>query len=217
MGLKLYKKDTSAPCRSVYMVLELLKIQDVEYVTMNLKGRDHFTDQYLNLNPQHTIPTLVDGNFVIWDSHAITTYLLNQYAVDDALYPKDPKKRAIIDQRLHFNNAILFTALRETMVPVIYDGEKTLRPENVAKIKSGYDFIESFLTGPWLAGDSLNLADICCVATISSLNEVIPIDKNLYPKLNAWFELCSKQEFYIKANVPGLLLFREMVKSAELE
>lgn len=143
--------------------------------------------------------------------------MLNQYAVDDSLYPKDPKKRAIIDQRLHFDNAILFGSLRETMVPVIYDGEKTLRPENVDKIKSGYDFIESFFTGPWLAGDSLTLADICCVATISSLNEVIPIDKKQYPKLTAWFEECSKQEFYKKANVPGLLLFREMVKSAELE
>lgn len=55
MGLKLYKKDTSAPCRAVYMVIELLKIQDVEYVTMNLKGRDHFTDEYLKVRQNNYI------------------------------------------------------------------------------------------------------------------------------------------------------------------
>lgn len=49
MGMKLYKKDTSAPCRSVYMVIEILKIPDVEYINMNLIKRDHFTDEYLKV------------------------------------------------------------------------------------------------------------------------------------------------------------------------
>lgn len=64
-------------------------------------------------------------------------------------------------------------------VPVLYHGEKTFRPENLTKIKNAYDIIEKFFSGPWLTGDTLTLADICCVSTISSLNEIIPIDVNL--------------------------------------
>ncbi|KAJ8709310.1 hypothetical protein PYW07_009136 [Mythimna separata] len=214
MGLKLYKKDTSAPCRSVYMVLEILNITDVEYVNMNLVKRDHYTDEYLKMNPQHTIPTLKDGDFVIWDSHVITTYLVNQYGKDDALYPKDLKKRALVDLRLHFDNSVLFAALKAAMVPILYHGEKTFRKENLDNIKTGYEFLEKFLTGLWLTGDSITLADICCVANISSLNEILPIDNVLYPKLTAWFERCSKQEFYIKGNVPGLQSFQELLKSS---
>lgn len=61
------------------------------------------------MNPQHTIPTLVDDDgFVLWDSHAIMPYLVSKYGKDDSLYPKDLKKRAVIDQRLHFDSNVLF-------------------------------------------------------------------------------------------------------------
>lgn len=69
------------------------------------------------LNPQHTIPTLLEEDgFVICDSHAINAYLVNKYAKDDALYPKDYRKRAVVDQRLHFDTGILFTRLAYIIV-----------------------------------------------------------------------------------------------------
>ena len=63
------------------------------------------------MNPQHTVPTLVeDDGFVLWESHAIMPYLVDKYGKeDDPLYPKDLRKRATINQRLHFNNGVLFT------------------------------------------------------------------------------------------------------------
>lgn len=61
------------------------------------------------LNPQHTVPILVDDDFVLWDSHAIAGYLVGQYGEDDTLYPKDDsRKRAVIDQRLHFEGGVLY-------------------------------------------------------------------------------------------------------------
>lgn len=63
--------------------------------------------------------------------------------------------------------------------PVFFFGETSLRPENLAKIQKSYDFTEKFLTGSWLAGDELTLADICCVSTLSTMNEVLPIDASL--------------------------------------
>jgi hypothetical protein len=36
------------------------------------------------------------------------TYLVSKYAKDDALYPKDLQKRAIVDQRLHYSNDVFY-------------------------------------------------------------------------------------------------------------
>jgi len=44
----------------------------------------------------------------VWDSHAINAYLVDQYGSDDALNPKDPKKRALIDAMNHFDTGYLF-------------------------------------------------------------------------------------------------------------
>lgn len=59
------------------------------------------------------MPTLVEEDgYVLWDSHAIAGYLIAAYAPDDSLYPKeDIRLRATIDQRLHFDNGVLFTSL----------------------------------------------------------------------------------------------------------
>lgn len=64
------------------------------------------------MNPQHTIPTLEDDGKKIWDSHAINAYLVGKYGKDDSLYPKDLAKRAIVDQRLHFDSGMIFNWLR---------------------------------------------------------------------------------------------------------
>ncbi|NP_001108464.1 glutathione S-transferase epsilon 5 [Bombyx mori] len=226
MVLTLYKLDASPPVRSVYMVIEALKIRDVEYVDVNLLEGSHLKEEFLKMNPQHTIPLLKDDDFLIWDSHAISGYLISVYGADDSLYPNEPKKRALIDQRLHFDSGILFPALRGVAVIIffnllclgqdeliIFRGEKEIRPENLAKIKSAYDFTEKILSSDWIAGDEFSLADICCVTSISTLNEMVPIDGSLYPKLASWLDRSSQLPIYKKANEPGLLQFREIFKN----
>lgn len=58
------------------------------------------------------MPTLLDDDgFSIWDSHAINAYLVSKYAKNDSLYPKDVKKQAIVNQRLHFDSGVVYATL----------------------------------------------------------------------------------------------------------
>jgi glutathione S-transferase len=49
-------------------------------------------------------------------SRAILGYLVDQYGKEDSLYPKDPKKRAIVNQRLYFDIGTVHPVLREYAV-----------------------------------------------------------------------------------------------------
>nr|P46430.1 RecName: Full=Glutathione S-transferase 1; AltName: Full=GST class-theta [Manduca sexta]AAA92880.1 glutathione S-transferase [Manduca sexta] len=214
MVMTLYKLDASPPARAVMMVIEALKIPDVEYIDVNLLEGSHLSEEFTKMNPQHTVPLLKDDDFLVWDSHAIAGYLVSKYGADDSLYPTDPKKRAIVDQRLHFDSGILFPALRGSLEPVIFWGETAFRPECLEKVRKGYDFAEKFLTSTWMAGEEFTVADICCVASISTMNDIIvPIDENTYPKLSAWLERCSQLDVYKKKNAPGNDLCKDLVAS----
>ena len=69
------------------------------------------------LNPQHAIPVLVDGDFVISESRAAAAYLVTTYGWEGCtFYPSDPKLRAIIDQRLYFDMGTFYKALFDCCV-----------------------------------------------------------------------------------------------------
>lgn len=78
------------------------------------------SEEFIKINPQHTIPTIVDDGKSVWDSAAIMTYLVGKYASDDSLYPKDLYLRAVVDQRLYFNCTVLGTAGGTIAVRILF-------------------------------------------------------------------------------------------------
>lgn len=77
--------------------------------------------------------------------------------------------------------------------------------------------MEAFLTnGKYVCGDTITIADYCCIASISSVDKIAPIDANKYPKLLAWIKLMEGLPIY-QENAPGAadlqkLLFETMAK-----
>lgn len=84
---------------------------------IDLYGKmEHLSDAFLKINPQHTVPTLVDDGVTIWDSNAIIMYLVDKYAKDDSLYPKDLAIRAKIHQRLFFGAGVFDRSYHDVLV-----------------------------------------------------------------------------------------------------
>ena len=108
----------SPPCRLVYMTLDVLGIPFKNTYCHPFKGM-HKTPEFLQMNPQHTVPTMVDGKLVLNESRAIATYLASmalKYGGNQTLYPSDVKIRAIIDQRLHFDAGTFYKAFTDQAV-----------------------------------------------------------------------------------------------------
>lgn len=113
----LYWADLSPPTRFVLLTAKEIGLE-FDLRPISLMDGDHMKPEFLKINPQHTIPTLDDNGSIIWDSHAISTYLVEKYAKNDKLYPKDLVQRAQIDQRLHFDSGFLFARLRFLFVSI---------------------------------------------------------------------------------------------------
>src|SRR6202051_1329907 len=62
-------------------------------------GRNRDPD-YLAMNPNGRVPTLVDGDFVLWESNSIMRYLVLAYREGSPISPAAPKRRAGVDRWL---------------------------------------------------------------------------------------------------------------------
>src|ERR1700733_3134078 len=65
------------------------------------------TEAYLALNPSGKVPTLVDGEVVIWESNTILRYLSSKLPVGAALYPADPAARSQVERWMDWQLASL--------------------------------------------------------------------------------------------------------------
>jgi glutathione S-transferase len=120
---------------------------------------------YLAMNPTGRIPTLVDGDFVLWESNSIIRYLAMQYGQGAGLYPAEPKLRASVDRWLDWT----LSSLQPAEKPVFWgyvrtpaDQRDTARLKADAGILAGlWRIIDRQLQGrDFLESDEFTLADL---------------------------------------------------------
>ncbi|XP_017769135.1 PREDICTED: glutathione S-transferase 1-like [Nicrophorus vespilloides] len=213
MGITLYHFPPSAPSRCALLVCKALGL-DVDVQIVDLFAKEQLKPDFVQINPQHCVPTLTDGDCTIWESRAIASYLVNVYGKDDSLYPKDPKQRAIVDQRLHFDCGTLYPRIRAICFPVLFLGEVEIDEDKKASLEEAIGFLDIFLEGNnFMAGTNLTIADISIAASLSSIIAV-GWDISAYSNVAAWFAKCSLEiPGYVEANQTGADQFGKAVKS----
>lgn len=158
------------------------------------------------MNPQHCIPTLDDNGDVLWESRAILSYLANKYGKTDSLYPKDPVKRAKIDQKLFFDMGTLYQRFMDYYYVQIF-GQQPADPEKYKKLEEAVGFLETSLEGlKYATGDNLTIADLALAASISTFEIAgFPLDK--YPNVTRWYATCKATAPGWDLNVAGMEAF----------
>jgi len=213
---KLYMVDVSPPVRTVLLTAKAIGIT-LEHKEIYYSKPEQFAPAFLKLNPQTAVPTLVDNGYIIWDSHAIIAYLIGKYANDDTLYPRDHLQRTIIDERLHFDSEVVFANISCIVRHMIKCGIKTIPRDAIENLKEAYDFLEESLEDhQWMAGDTVTIADLSLIPSVTSADILLPIDNVKYPKISAWLKRSQALPYYQEANQVGLDNFKNLIKNLQM-
>uniref|UniRef100_A0A1B6K0S6 Uncharacterized protein n=1 Tax=Homalodisca liturata TaxID=320908 RepID=A0A1B6K0S6_9HEMI len=209
MGIDVYYAPASPPSRVVLLAAKALGVEVTPHIVDLMKG-EHMTPEYLKMNPQHTVPTIVDNGLALNESRAIIMYLAEKYGKCNTLYPQDIKKRALVNQRLYFDAGTLFQRFADLYYPMFFGGAP-FDEEKKKKLDEAFGFLDNFLnTNKCVAGDTYTLADIAVVVTVSTA-EVVGYDVSKYPKVAAWLAKAKTSLPGYEVNQKGAEAFKGMV------
>ncbi|XP_029039563.1 glutathione S-transferase 1-1-like [Osmia bicornis bicornis] len=207
MSVDLYYAPMSSPCRAVLLTAEAIGFP-LNLKKLNLFAGEHQTPEYEELNPQKTVPFILDGDYKLTESRAIMSYLVDQYGKNDRLNPHTPNERALVNQRLHFDIGTLYKAAKYCYYPVVFR-KMDYDPEQYKELQNAFEILDKLLEGnDYATGRNMTIADLALVATVSTV-ETFDFEVGNYPNVAKWLERTkSSAPGYRKANGEGLKLMR---------
>lgn len=196
--ITLYNSKISSNTRRVWVAL-LEKNLEFEEVLIQLNQGEQFKPEFLEINPFHHIPVLIDDGFKVFESLAILDYLEAKYP-DPKLMPTDAESIAKV-------RMVELVTLNELIPPTFPLMRKTLEfdvpPEQLEKAKKQVATVLQFFEDqldknqPYVIGDRLTLADIVAGTTIPTLH-FFGISLEKYPKVNQWCQTLQQRESWQK-------------------
>ncbi|KAH7958842.1 hypothetical protein HPB49_005692 [Dermacentor silvarum] len=212
MSIVLYQLNASPPCRAVRIVARLVGIV-LELKDVNVLAKEQMEDSFLKLNPMHTIPTLQDDTFVLWESRAIMRYLVDMYAPDHSLYPKDVRKRALIDQFLDYDLGTFYRTIADYFYSYLLKGEPKCEKKEEA-FRNSLRSMEQLLRDKprrFLTGPQMTLADVALMESLT-VPETMNYDLSPFPSVKAWYDwMQAKLSTVNEVNVEGIAQFRACI------
>jgi len=171
MAIELYWGSGSPFAWRVMLTLELKRLP-YESKLLEFSKQEHKTPQYLQLNPRGKVPTLKDGEFVLYESIAIMAYL-------DRKYPAPPIFGTTAEQ-----TGSIWRSVMECESYLLSAGDKVVRPlffgrglEKVDEIQHAAQTIrqelkrinDSLASSNWLVGAEISAPDIAIFPVVQLL------------------------------------------------
>lgn len=177
---------------------------------VNMHEQEHLRPTYLRISPHHMVPTLVDNEFSMFESRAICIYLVEKYGKNDALYPRNAKTRATINQLMYFDMGTLFKRFFEYYYP-IYQGADP-EPQKWEALQEAMGFLDNFLTDKKFAVTyRLTIVDLILLSTVSTI-ETAGFDLSSYKHVSNWYSNLKAVAPGYDKNVEGLEAMKAMMK-----
>jgi len=156
-------------------VVALMDMADIPYEKriVALDQAEHLSPQFLQLNPNHQVPVLTEGDMVLAESGAILRWLCFRHGLD-SFYPVDLGQRAATDQWLDWTTALFGPAVSAVVFNTVFAGEM----KNAAALAGGKKSLGELLpilaarldTHDWLSGSAHpSIADLAAGSNIAHL------------------------------------------------
>ncbi|XP_015436974.1 PREDICTED: glutathione S-transferase 1-1-like [Dufourea novaeangliae] len=210
MPIDFYHIPGSAPCHAVALTAAAVGVS-LNAKPVDLRNGEQMKPEFLKMNPQHTVPTINDNGFILWESRPIMAYLVEQYGKNDSLYPKDPKKRAMVNLRLFFDACTLYKAFGDCYYPTIF-AKAPMDQTKYEAVNTALSLLDKFLeTDEYVAGKNMTIADLTLTVTVSVI-EVVDHDFSEFKNISRWFaKMKVAAPKYEECNNVGLKAFKAAV------
>lgn len=198
--LKILGRNNSINVQKVLWCCEELKLPYEREDFGGAFGKNN-TPEYLRLNPNGVVPTLIDGDFVLWESNAIVRYLAAKHPAG-GLWPSDPGARAMGDKWMDWQISALFAALRPIFWALIRtkpeDRDMKALEENRKKLTTLYAMLDDALSKtPYVSGDNFSMGDIPIGATTFRWYH-LDIERANFVHLKAWYDRIAARPAFKK-------------------
>jgi glutathione S-transferase len=156
---------------------------------------------YLAKNPNGLVPTLVDGDFVLWESNSIVRYLAETYG-DGSWLPRGERARALASQWMDWQLSALGIPMRDVFWGLIRTPPEERDPDLIEggrrKAAVLWAMVDDYLDGrTYVAGDTPTIGDIPLGAFVHRWY-ALPIERPELSHLRAWYDRLSLRPAYRK-------------------
>ena len=186
--MKLYYSDILSARRACSVARYL--DAPVEYIYLDLLKGDQKTPEYLAINPNGKVPTLVNGNRITWESDAVICQLSEDMGAD--LWPHDARQIEIT--RWFSWNAQHFTRAGGALYfeNIVKKRFGIGAPDRVVVEEALNDFrryalvLNDHLAGrTWIVGESISVADFSVAMTLPYARDAqLPLQD--FPEVCRW-------------------------------
>jgi glutathione S-transferase len=187
--IKIWGRNTSVNVQKVMWAVGELGLPHERIDVGGAFGKNR-EPAYLAMNPNGLVPTLEDGDFLLWESNSIVRYLAAKYGVG-TLEPKDLQARARASSWMDWQLTVAAPAL----TPVFWGLIRT-PPEKrdhaaieAGKVKSmaAMKILDAQLAkSAYVAGDTLSMGDIPVALMAYRFRRLVPERPGL-DNLERWF------------------------------
>ncbi|QGZ64155.1 glutathione S-transferase family protein [Paraburkholderia acidisoli] len=158
---------------------------------------------FLALNPNGKVPTLVDGNYVLWESNAIVRYLALEYGPSSMLYPAEPKVRGSIERWLDWSATSLAPAERPVFLGLVRTPPEKRDMAQIAadlhQVSQHWRLLDQHLTGRFfLENERFSIADIVLGAFARRWFGLEGVEREPLPNLERWYQRIAQREGFRK-------------------
>jgi len=190
--MKLYLNPLSPNVRRVRLTAAVLGLELEEKLLDFSKG-EHKNPEYLALNPNGAVPTLVDGDFVLTESRSIMQYLASKKP-ESGLLPKDEAARADVTRWQFWDSSHFSPQLGTYTFEKLIKGMIGLGEPDVAKLSEALTNFRRFaavlnqrLEGrQYVVGNGLTLADLTLASSLMYAKQTeVPLAE--FPNVERWF------------------------------
>lgn len=124
-------------------------------------------------------------------------------------------KRGVVHRLQHYNTGCLFSRMRAILEGVLLNAETADRAaERIEYVVKSLPNLEAYLgNGPFVCGNDMTIADFACISSISSMENMVTENAQLYPKIVEWIGRMKQLPYYEECNGKGAVALHNFLNA----